>query len=150
MGGLLSKIFGQPASDLVKSVGGIIDNLNTSDKEKLDARIALATIEAKFNADLLTADAATVKEQAEVIKAEVESASWMARNWRPILMLVLTYILAHTYVLVPLFSLKPVILPEQMWELLKLGMGGYIIGRSVEKTATSIVPIIQSKIGSSK
>lgn len=146
MGGLLTKIFGGPASDLVKSVGGVIDNLTTSDKEKLDARIALSAIEEKFNQDLLTADAATVKEQADVIKAEVESSSWMARNWRPILMLVLTYILAHTYVLVPLFSLKPVILPDHMWELLKLGMGGYIIGRSVEKTASSIVPILQTKI----
>jgi hypothetical protein len=146
MGGLLTKIFGGPATELVKGVGGIIDNLNTSDKEKLDAKIAMMEIERKFNADLLTADSSTVKEQAEVIKAEVESASWLARNWRPILMLVLTYILAHTYVLAPLFSLPPVIIPEPMWELLKLGIGGYVVGRTVEKTATTLVPIIQSKI----
>jgi hypothetical protein len=146
VGGLLTKIFGGPASDLVKSVGGVIDNLTTSDKEKLDARIALANIERQFNADLLVADSATVKEQAAVIKAEVESSSWMARNWRPILMLVITYILAHTYVLVPLFSLKPVVLAPEMWELLKLGVGGYVIGRSVEKTASSVLPVLQAKI----
>jgi hypothetical protein len=47
---------------------------------------------------------------------------------------------------VPLFSLKPVVLAPEMWELLKLGVGGYVIGRSVEKTASSVVPVLQAKI----
>lgn len=146
MGGLFSKIFAKPAANVIDAVGKVVDNLTTSDKEKLDARIALANIERQFNQDLLTADAQVVKEQSAVIQAEVNSASWMARNWRPILMLTFTYIVAHTYVFAPLFSLKEVVIPPEMWSLLKLGMGGYVIGRSVEKTAATIVPILQTKI----
>ena len=34
---MLDKIFGGGAADLVKSVGGVIDNLHTSKEEKLEA-----------------------------------------------------------------------------------------------------------------
>ncbi len=141
-GGLLSKIFGGPASDLIKSVGGVIDNLTTSDKEKLDAKLALVKIEQEFNLAVLTADGATVREQAAVIKAEIASESWMARNWRPILMLTFTFIVAYNYVFAPMFSMTTLPIPQDMWQLLKLGIGGYVIGRSVEKVSSDVLPAI--------
>lgn len=61
-------------------------------------------------------------------------------------MLVFTYIIFHTYVVAPLFSVGSVIIPPDMWELLKIGMGGYVFGRTVEK----ITPDIAAAIGNRK
>lgn len=137
MGKILGWITG-PAGSLVDSVGSIIDNLHTSDDEKLKARIALQKLEREFQQSLLEADQRWAETQASVIRAEVSSKSWMASNWRPILMLVFTYIVAHNFVIAPMFSLPLTEVPENMWELLKLGMGGYILGRSGEKIAAQL------------
>ncbi len=75
-----------------------------------------------------------IESRAKIITAEAEGKSWLQRNWRPILMLTFTYVIAHNYIIGPLFSLPILEVPPDMWELLKLGMGGYIIGRSVEKS----------------
>jgi hypothetical protein len=48
-------------------------------------------------------------------------------------MLVFTYIVAHNYVLSPVFGINYVVIPAEMWSLLKIGVGGYIVGRSAEK-----------------
>jgi hypothetical protein len=75
-----------------------------------------------------------IESQARIITAEAEGHSWLQRNWRPILMLTFTYVVAHNYIIAPLFSLARLEVPPDMWELLKLGVGGYIIGRTVEKS----------------
>lgn len=142
MGGLIAKIVSAPVSDLVKSIGGIIDNLNTSDAEKLEAQRKLVELQLGFQGKMLDADSEFVKAQAGVVTAEAESQSWLARNWRPLLMLVFTYIIAHNYVIAPLFGARSVPIPPDMWELLRIGMGGYIAGRSIEKVAPAIATAI--------
>ncbi len=85
---------------------------------------------------------AVVNAQGSVIKAEASSGSWLAANWRPILMLSFTAIIVVNYLVVPIaqwfgVSEAPLILPPDMWALLKIGVGGYIVGRSGEKIARS-------------
>jgi hypothetical protein len=144
VGGLLGKIISAPFSDVVKSIGGIIDNLNTSEAEKLAAQRELVKLQLDFNAKVLESDNEFVKAQAGVVTAEANSGSWMARNWRPILMLTFTYIVAHNFIIAPLFHVQAVPIPQDMWELLRIGMGGYIAGRSVEKVAPAIATAITS------
>lgn len=67
------------------------------------------------------------------------SGNWLQRSWRPILMLSITAVLVNNYILIPylsLFGVPSTILdfPDQLWNLLKLGVGGYILGRSAEKS----------------
>ena len=131
--GTLFDILGGPVKGLVDSVGGIIDDLSTSDEERLTAQATLLKLERDFQVSIMDADVAFAKEQAKVLEAEVASSSWLASSWRPILMLVFTYIIAHNFVIAPLFSITVVPIPEPMWELLKIGVGGYIVGRSAEK-----------------
>lgn len=134
MGGLLD--FLKPAvGEIIRSVGQVIDDLHTSDQEKLEAQLKLAQAEMKFREGLLSAETEWAKTQADVIKAEASGESWLQRNWRPILMLTFTFIVAWNFVIAPIFSMDAVPVPEQMWELLKIGIGGYIIGRSGEKIA---------------
>ena len=78
--------------------------------------------------------------QKQVLLAEITGESWLQRNWRPILMLVIVVIVANNYIIVPylqLFSLPAKILdlPEKLWNLMTLGVTGYIAGRTGEKIA---------------
>lgn len=78
----------------------------------------------------------------QIIIAEAQSQSWLARNWRPMLMTIFMAIIANNYILAPYFQAMfswhvSLDLPPQMWDLLKIGLGGYIVGRSVEKVASN-------------
>lgn len=130
---------------IMNSVSGILDKFITNPEEKLKAQLQLTQMANDLQVKAMEADRDFAVQQAGVIEAEAKSESWIARNWRPILMLVFTYIIAHNYVLAPVFSLKSLPIPDQMWELLKLGISGYIVGRSVEKIAPNVAAIVAKK-----
>lgn len=74
----------------------------------------------------------------DIIKAEAGSEHKLAAIWRPILMLVIVAIVANNFILAPYLSAMfgwsvSLELPEQLWNLMTLGVGGYIGGRSAEK-----------------
>ena len=80
--------------------------------------------------------------QMQIIIAEATGQSWLQRNWRPVLMISITAIIVNNYILVPylqLFSVRAVVLdlPEKLWNLMTLGVTGYIAGRSGEKIFTA-------------
>lgn len=84
------------------------------------------------------ADNQTRQLQTQIIVAEATGQSWLQRNWRPMLMLSIVAIVVNNYILVPymqLFGLPVTILelPEKLWNLMTLGVGGYIAGRTGEK-----------------
>lgn len=71
------------------------------------------------------------------------SESWMTANWRPVTMLTFAFVVLHNFVLAPVFSLPSVMIPPDMWELLRIGVGGYIMGRSGEKVLPEIAKILK-------
>jgi len=92
---------------------------------------------------LKEAEMATQQLQAKVINSEAKSEHWITSAWRPITMLVFVAIIANNYILVPYFQAFGLHIPmlnltSQMWDLLKIGIGGYIVGRSAEKIVTNI------------
>lgn len=130
----LTKILGSPIRDTMGAIGDLLGKFVTDPQKKLEAQIALTKIESDFQMKVIEADMEFAKAQAEVITTEAKSQSWIARNWRPLVMLEFAFIIAWNYIVAPIFSLTALPLPPEMWELLKLGMGGYILGRSVEKS----------------
>lgn len=80
-----------------------------------------------------------LKVKGDIITAEAKSEHKLTSQWRPITMLVFVFIIANNYIIAPyataLFGLYiPTLeLTSDMWDLLKLGLGGYVAGRSVEK-----------------
>ena len=88
-----------------------------------------------------TLETAYLKSASDVIVAEAKSKYELAAIWRPITMLVLVFIIANNYIIAPyamaLFSaeIPTLVLTPEIWEIVKLGLGGYIIGRSAEKVA---------------
>jgi Holin of 3TMs, for gene-transfer release len=70
--------------------------------------------------------------------SEQPSTSWIQSNWRPILMLTITAIIANNYLIFPYVALitgKAAVLqlPEKLYDLMTVGVGGYIVARSAEK-----------------
>jgi len=144
MGGILGFLTG-PLTGLVKEVGGVIDSLSTTKEEKLSAQAKLLELQNAFTIQMAALDTQFAVEQAKVVTAEATGGSYLARNWRPILMLVFTYIIAHNFIIAPMFSIPSLAIPDQMWELLKIGMGGYIFGRSAEKMSEKVAEVLKKK-----
>ena len=96
-------------------------------------------LESAIKEKMLEHEVQFVSYQRDIITAEAKSQSSLARNWRPITMLVFVAIIFNNYLIYPYIDLffpgKAVQLPipSDLWDLLKLGIGGYIAGRSVEK-----------------
>ena len=89
------------------------------------------------------AEQVTQQLQAKVISTEAGSEHWITSAWRPITMLVFVAIIANNYILVPYFQafelhIPTLVLNNEMWELLKIGIGGYIVGRSAEKVVKNL------------
>jgi len=127
---LVSNIF-KPAVDL-------IDELHTSEEEKLQAKAVLASLENQITSQVLDIQKAEVEASRDIIVAEAKGESWLQRNWRPVLMMLFGVIIANNYILNPwleaMFSIDVRMeIPPDMWALLKLGVGGYVAGRSGEK-----------------
>ncbi len=130
----LSKIFSKGASDILEKGGKIVDNLTTSDQEKMNAKNELSNI--VFNA-LNEVQMA----QKDIIMSET-SGNKLQRSWRPLVMLAFAFIVVYSYFIQPAFFPKAIPMADKLkpefWELLKLGLGGYVIGRSAEKIAGTV------------
>ena len=120
--------------DLIKSY--FPPDLSPEQKAKLEAGIQAYQLE--MNKELNEYSKTVIQEQSKIIQAEAKSDSYLAKNWRPITMLVFVFIIANNYIFFPYISLfggsaTALPIPPDMWQLLKLGLSGYIIGRSAEK-----------------
>lgn len=138
----ITKLLGGPIKDVIASVGGVIDNLHTSDAEKAQAKLALATIESQYQIRVLELSKDFAATQADVIKAEIASKSVLARNWRPVTALVFVFIIFNNYVLVPYAhafgaAIPTLEIPNGMWALLTTMISGYAVGRTAEKIVHS-------------
>jgi len=117
-------------SNLFVPAAKLIDNLHTSDEEKLTAKQAMFELQVEafnkaeqYESELLSAKSA-------IITAEAQSQSVIARNWRPITMLVFLAL-----VVLDSFGALTTPLAPEAWTLLQIGIGGYVVGRSAEKAA---------------
>ena len=129
----------------VKAIGGLIDGVTTTDEERLEKQVQLNLASNKLRIDLASLEAEFAEVQSRVIIAEAQSQSWLARNWRPITMMVFVFIIFFNYIMSPLFNVEALAIVPDMWALLKLGIGGYIGGRTVEKVAPQVIDAFRSK-----
>ena len=125
---ILGKIFSGGAADLVKGVGGVIDNLHTSDEEKLAAenkiKELISDYETKMEANIT-----------DRWKADMNSDSWLSKNVRP---LVLIFLVVCTVLMIFIDAGSINFVVEEKWtDLLQLVLitviGAYFGGRTMEK-----------------
>ena len=81
---------------------------------------------------------------AKIINTEAASSHWLAANWRPLTMLVFVGLIVARW-----FGWAAPGLNEaeylKLWSIVEFGLGGYVVGRSVEKVAPSIAAAIRRK-----
>jgi len=126
--GILTKILSGGAADLVKGVGGIIDNLHTSKEEKLAAETKIKDLVMGYEAEMQ-------KQVTERWKMDMQSDSWLSKNIRP---LVLIFLVVSTILLVFIDAGIISFEVKSSWvDLLQLVLitviGAYFGGRSLEK-----------------
>ena len=128
---------------LAPILGDVVKRILPEDKDKA------AEIERELSMPLMMNSATVEKAAADVILAEAKSDSWLASSWRPILMLVITAIVAWNFLFAPLIELAVALitndqiplaidLPSELWTLLTVGVGGYVMGRSGEKIVNNL------------
>ena len=126
----MNKILSWFTGGVVKEVGKVIDGLFTSDEERLKAKNEVFKVLQEQQLELQ-------KLQTEIVLAEA-NGNWLQRSWRPILMLAFGFIVIYVKFIAPLFQLPIPPLENEFWNLLQLGIGGYVVGRSAEKIAGNI------------
>lgn len=113
---------------IISPITTLIDDLNTSDEEKLTLRNKLQEMNLRYQAKLIEYDSQLLKAQSNIITAEAKGDSWLQRNWRPITMITFLILIC-----LDSFGILANPLPPDAWTVLKIGLGGYIVGRSGEK-----------------
>ncbi len=125
----MKKIVEWFGGSVVKDLLGGLDKLFTSKEEKIKAENVIKQI-------LIQKELELQKMQTEIIVTEAKG-NWLQRSWRPILMLAFGFIVIYVKFVAPLFDLKIPELENEFWNLLQIGIGGYVIGRTGEKMMNS-------------
>jgi hypothetical protein len=125
---MIGKILSGGAADLVKKVGGVIDDLHTSKEEKLAAELKIKDMIMGYEAEMQ-------KQVTERWKVDMNSDSWLSKNIRP---LVLVFLVVATILLIFIDAGAISFKVQDKWtDLLQLVLitviGAYFGGRSLEK-----------------
>jgi len=126
---ILTKIFSAGATELVKGVGGVLDNLTTSKEEKLAAELKVKELVSEYEREI-------EKQVTDRWKADMASDSWLSKNVRPS---VLIFLVISTVLMIFIDAGTIAFNVEAKWtDLLQLVLitviGAYFGGRSLEKT----------------
>ncbi len=126
--GVLNKLFSAGASQLVESVGGVLDDVITTNEEKLEAKRKLKKV-------ILNHEAQMEKNITDRWSADMNSDSWLSKNVRP---LVLIFLVVCTVLMIFIDAGTIAFTVEDKWtDLLQLVLitviGAYFGGRSIEK-----------------
>ena len=124
----ISKLFTSNAKDLVGEVGNVVDNLTTTQEEKLEAKKKIKEITLSFEAELQ-------KEVSKRWEQDMNSDSWLSKNIRP---LTLIFLVFSTVLLIFIDSEMINFKVQDQWiDLLQIILitiiGAYFGGRSYEK-----------------
>ena len=117
----LKKIIGSTVKDTVDSVKDAVDEFSLSKEEKLKFKETIGLKAADLETHLYDASLVALRNET--------SGNWLQRSWRPILMLLFGCLIV-TSAFMPLHFNQ---VPAKFWDLMMLGIGGYIAGRTVEK-----------------
>jgi Holin of 3TMs, for gene-transfer release len=128
-----------PAIDPLSAILGlgtaVIERVFPNPQDAANAKLKLLEMQQSGELAQLTASSS-------IITAEVNSQSWITRNWRPILMLTFGALIVARW----LGWTAPNLTEAEylkLWDIVQIGIGGYTIGRSVESVATTVAQAIK-------
>lgn len=113
-----------------------LDGLFTSDEERLNAKNVIMGVQAQVVGMFLEYESKILEAKASIINTEAKGESWLQRSWRPITMMFFVVLVGARWM-----GLTTNVTPElemELMNLIKIGLGGYVVGRSAEKIAKSV------------
>lgn len=127
--------------DLFKPAAKLVDDVHTSDEERLKLRNELAKIESEITlkymdlqGKLAEIQAQLAEAQAKVAIAETTSESWFVRHYRPI---IITSMFAM--IVCESFGFLKTDLPEVFWQIFAAAFGVMSVAPSIATAGTNIV-----------
>ena len=125
---VLSKVFSSGATELVKGVGEVVDNLHTSQEEKLAAELKIRELISNYEVEM-------EKTITDRWSADMNSDSWLSKNIRP---MTLAFLVISTVLMIFIDAGTITFKVEEKWtDLLQIVLitviGAYFGGRSLEK-----------------
>jgi len=124
----MSKLLDFLGGNILSSVGNVVDNLTTSDEERLAAKQAIEEV-------LMKAEVNAQEQVSRRWEADMKSDNWLSKNIRPLICVFLTAI----FVVLSLFDgnvggfvIQPSYVPIYQTLLITV-YGAYFAGRSIEK-----------------
>lgn len=106
---------------LFSTIDKVVGNKAEADKIKLS-----------IQQQILSNKSNEFKAAADIIVAEAKGESWLQRNWRPVLMLWFAGLIGAHWMGFTAPNISDEVL-NSLLDIVKIGIGGYVIGRSTEK-----------------
>jgi len=121
-------------------VSGVAKNLFPDPAEETKRQ----QFEQQFTLGIMQQANAIEQAAAEVVKAEAGSSHWLAANWRPITMLTFVGLVVARWLG---YAAEGMTEAEYLsiYDLIKIGLGGYVVGRSAEKIVPAVVEVMKRK-----
>lgn len=130
---------------LFKPLAKLVDDVHTSDEERLAIGAALAKAQGELAIVMLDYERQIVEQKSKIIQAEATGHSWLQRNWRPLVMVWFCALLGmYWFGYAPEYLTSNPALVEKLFSLLQIGIGGYIVGRSAEKIIPKAVETLNA------
>lgn len=133
-----------PVTAGIDIAGKIIDRLWPDPKAADAAKLEIFKMTQSGEMQKMMADTEVAKAAAGVVEAEAKSESWLTRTWRPITMLIfVSLITARMFG----WTSKDLSMEEELklWELVEIGLNGYIFLRGGKQIVQAAAPIFNKK-----
>ena len=138
-------------SGLAGPVSSIINKFISRKEDQMLAQAELEKITSSFKEKILENQKSILEAQRDLIVTEMKGSA-MQRNWRPALMWIIIFVIANNYLLAPFLNhlvtlfgggnILPILeLPDKLFNLMSIGLGGYVVGRSAEKIIPKLTEI---------
>jgi len=129
---------------LLPILGGIFGQITKSIFPDPGDELKRMELQQQLQLALLQQSAAIEAASADIVKTEAASSHWLAANWRPMLMVFFATLIGARW-----FGWSAQGISEteylKLWDIVQLGLGGYVIGRSAEKTLPGVVAAMRGK-----
>ncbi len=119
----------KPITDVVNAISGVINGVTLPAREKKELQAEIVRLVYEREREMIEAQVGVVRVEA--------AGNWLQRSWRPLVMLVFAVI-----ILIGTFTSLPMLADSsRFWDLLEIGLGGYVVGRSGEKMVSTIFKV---------
>lgn len=117
---------------------GVAASLFPNPEDKLKAQ----ELQTQLQLAVIAQSGALEQAAADNVKGEIGTGNWLTKSWRPLMMLWFAILIGARWFGYSAPGLSPDEYLE-LWSIIKIGIGGYTIGRSAEKIAPAVTSVFK-------